>query len=77
MKKNELFLSSQLFLLALVLQDGTLDPLLVGLHLGVDAGHVRASAADAEADDADLIPLTFLLADKWASSVTLINLKVN
>ena len=64
-------LSTELFLLAFVLEDGTLDPLLVGLHHSVDSGDVGASAPDPEADDADLIPLTVLLANKWATSVTL------
>ena len=60
-----------LTLLAFVLENCALDPLLVGLHLGVDPGHVWPAAADPEADNAHLVPLTFLLTDKRTTSVTL------
>ena len=55
----------------LLLEDGLLDPVLVGGDPGVDAGHVGPAAADAEGDDADLVPLVVLLADQGAAAVTL------
>ena len=60
-----------LTLLALVFQHGPLDPLLVGLDLGVDPGDVGPAAADAEADDADLVPLALLFADQGSTAVAL------
>ena len=52
-----------LSLLSLVLQHGPLDPLLVGLDLGVDPGDVWPATADAEADYPDLVPLALFFAN--------------
>ena len=52
-------------------EDGLLDPVLVGLHLGVDARHVTAAAPDAEANNAHLIPLAVFLTHQRTSSIAL------
>ncbi len=52
-------------------QDRVLDPVVVGAHSRVDAGHVGPTAADAEAHDAHLVPLAVLFAHQRTAAVAL------
>ena len=51
--------------------DGFVNPAIEGGETRVDAGQVGAAAADAEADDAHLEPLTVFGAHQRSTSVTL------